>query len=159
MTETAEMDTPVGGEAPGGRKKGKAPPKPKKNKGGRPTKYVPAYAKIAAQMCKLGATDADLAAAFGVTTVTIWNWQSRYTLVVGKGLPDDKVECSLYQRAVVYSYSTEKIFHHQGLITRAEYVEHVPPDSGAAKLWLTNRRPEEWRDKNTTELTGKDARR
>jgi hypothetical protein len=36
------------------------------------------YAKIAAQMCKLGATDADLAAAFGVTTVTIWNWQSRY---------------------------------------------------------------------------------
>jgi len=117
------------------------------------------HAKIAAQMCKLGATDADLAGAFVVTTVTIWNWQSRYTLVVGKGLPDDKVECSLYQRAVVYSYSTEKIFHHQGLITRAEYVEHVPPDSGAAKLWLTNRRPEEWRDKNTTELTGKDARR
>ena len=41
----------------------------------------------------------------------------------------------------------------------AEYVEHVPPDPGAAKMWLTNRRPEQWREKNTTELTGKDARR
>jgi hypothetical protein len=33
----------------------------------------------------------------------------------------------------------------------------VPPDPGAAKLWLTNRRPEEWRDKTSTELTGKDG--
>jgi hypothetical protein len=39
----------------------------------------------------------------------------------------------------------------------AEYVEHVPPDPGAAKLWLVNRRPNEWRDKSTTELTGKDG--
>jgi hypothetical protein len=45
---------------------------------GRPTKYIPAFAKVAAQMCQLNATDADLAAAFGVTTITIWNWQSRY---------------------------------------------------------------------------------
>ena len=68
-----------------------------KNKGGRPTKYKPEFAKVAAQMCKLGATDADLAAAFDVTTVTIWNWQSRHlqffnALKIGKGLPDDKVE-------------------------------------------------------------------
>jgi hypothetical protein len=39
----------------------------------------------------------------------------------------------------------------------AEYVEHVPPDPGAAKMWLTNRRPEQWRDRSTTELTGKDG--
>jgi hypothetical protein len=76
---------------------------------------------------------------------------------VGKGQPDDRVERSLYQRAVGYTYSSEKIFHHQGTITRAECVEHVPPDPGAAKLWLTNRRGEEWRDKNSTELTGKDG--
>jgi len=97
-----------------------------------------------------------------VTTVTIWNWQSKHddffnALRLAKGKPDDKVERSLYQRAVGYSYSTEKIFHHQGEITRASFVEHVPADPGAAKLWLTNRRSEEWRDKNTTELTGKDG--
>ena len=45
---------------------------------GRTTKYIPAFAKVAAQMCQRSATDADLAAAFGVPIVTIWNWQSRY---------------------------------------------------------------------------------
>jgi len=60
-------------------------------------------------------------------------------------------------RAVGYSYSTERIFHHQGTITRAQCIEHVPPDPGAAKLWLTNRRPEEWREKSYNELTGKDG--
>jgi hypothetical protein len=46
--------------------------------------------------------------------------------MVGKGLPDDKVERSLYQRAVGYSYSTGKIFHHQGTITRAQCFTGVP---------------------------------
>jgi hypothetical protein len=76
---------------------------------------------------------------------------------VGKGQPDDRVERSLYQRAVGYTYSSEKIFHHQGAITRAECVEHVPPDPGAAKLWLTNRRAEEWRDMTYNEHAGKDG--
>jgi len=60
------------------RKKGKGVAKATKNKGGRPTKYKPEFAKVAAQMCKLGVTDADLAAAFDVTTVTVWNWQARH---------------------------------------------------------------------------------
>ena len=63
---------------PSRQEEGQGTPEPKKNKGGRPTKYAPVFAKIAEQMCKLGATDADLAAAFGVTTPTIWNWQCRY---------------------------------------------------------------------------------
>jgi hypothetical protein len=46
---------------------------------------------------------------------------------------------------------------HLGEPVYAEYVEHVPPDPGAAKLWLTNRRPEEWREKTYNELTGKDG--
>jgi hypothetical protein len=46
---------------------------------------------------------------------------------------------------------------HNGEPIYAEYVEHVPPDPGAAKFWLTNRRGEEWRDKTSTELTGKDG--
>ena len=113
-------------------------------------------------MCQLGATDSDLAEAFGVSTRTIWLWRSTYgefchALKVGKGPTDDRVERSLYQRAVGYSYSTEKIFHHQGTITRAQCIEHVPPDPGAAKIWLTNRRSEQWRDKSTTEVTGKDG--
>ena len=126
------------------------------DKGGRPTKYRPDYANIAQQMCLLGATDADLARAFEVDTVTIWRWRSKHpefcsALKVGKEQCDDMVERGLYQRAVGYSFDSEKIFSFQGGITRAKTVEHCPPDPGAAKLWLTNRRPEEWRDKVETQ--------
>ena len=109
-------------------------------------------------MCQLGATDSDLAEALGLSTRTIWRWRSTYgefchALKVGKGPTDDRVERSLYQRAVGYSYNAVKVMQNNGEPVYAEYVEHVPPDPGAAKLWLTNRRPEEWRDKTYNELT------
>jgi hypothetical protein len=78
-------------------------------------------------------------------------------LKVRRGPADDRVERFLYQRAVGYSYNAVKVMQNAGEPVYAEYVEHVPPDSGAAKLWLINRRPNEWRDKSTTELTGKDG--
>jgi hypothetical protein len=76
---------------------------------------------------------------------------------VGKGPADDRVERSLYQRAVGYSYNAVKIMQNNGEPVYAEYVEHVPPDPGAAKLWLINRRPEDWREKTYNELSGKDG--
>lgn len=129
---------------------------------GRPTKYKPEFAAIAAALCKRGATDYELAEEFDVTTSTIWRWQAQHedfcsALIVGKNTFDDRVIRSLAQRAVGYSFNTEKVFHHQGTITRAEVVEHVPPDPGAAKLWLTNRRSDEWREKTINEHTGKDG--
>src|SRR5262245_19170119 len=45
---------------------------------GRTPKYKAKFAEIAKGMCRMGATDADLAAEFGVTTVTIWRWQSKH---------------------------------------------------------------------------------
>jgi hypothetical protein len=119
---------------------------------GRPSKYQPAFAPIAAKMCELGATDAELAAAFAVDTTTIWRWQSAFpefcnALIAGKTAADNRVERSLYQRAVGYTFDSEKVFNHQGTVVRAKTVEHVPPDPGAAKLWLCNRRPDEWREK------------
>jgi hypothetical protein len=72
---------------------------------GRPRKYRAEFAKQARKLCELGATDRDLAEFFDVTTVTIWRWRSQHrefcnALKVGKGAPDDRVEFSLYQRAV-----------------------------------------------------------
>ena len=63
------------------------------------------------------------------------------------GDADDRVERSLYHRAVGYSFESEKIFHHQGEVVRVPIIEHVPPDVGAAMSWLKNRRPDKWRDK------------
>jgi len=31
-------------------------------------------------------------------------------------------------------------------------VEHVPPDVSAIRLWLMNRRPEHWRDKQEVKI-------
>ena len=34
------------------------------------------------------------------------------------------------------------------------YQEHLPPDVGAAKLWLSRRRPDLWREKQQIDITG-----
>jgi hypothetical protein len=123
---------------------------------GRPTEYKPEFAAQAEKLCALGATDMELAEFFGVTDRTIYRWKHSHddfcqALKVGKDALDDRVERSLYQRAVGYSFNSEKIFHFQGSITRADTVEHVPPDPGAAMSWLKNRRGGAWRDKQEVE--------
>ena len=37
--------------------------------------------------------------------------------------------------------------------------EHLPPDVGAAKLWLRNRQPERWRERQEVNVTGSVAHR
>ena len=108
---------------------------------------------MARYLCKLGATDADLAEAFGVSVVTIDNWKIKFrdeflgSLKAGKEEADNHVERSLYARATGYSYDAVKIFHTKdGKITKVPYTEHVPPDVTACIYWLKNRRPDRWRD-------------
>ena len=114
-------------------------------------KYKPEYAETAKAMCELGATDRDLAALFHVSIVSIWNWQAAHpeffeALKRGKEAADERVERSLYMRAVGYSYESEKIFCNEGIVTRVPYVEHVAPDPTSCIFWLKNRRASEWRD-------------
>lgn len=123
---------------------------------GRPTDYKPEYAEQAAKLCALGATDVDLADFFGVSDRTIYRWQAKHeefcqALKAGKDAADERVERSLYHKAVGYSFDAVKIFQHQGEIIRAEYREHVPPSDTAAIFWLKNRRKDEWRDKQEME--------
>lgn len=133
-----------------------------KHPGGRPSDYRPEYARMARVMCRNGATDAELAEAFDVDTTTIWRWQARHdefcnALKVQKGEYDERVKRGLAQRAAGYTYDAVKIFMPAGASepVYARYREHVPPDPGAAKIWLCNRQPEEWRDRK--EFTGKDG--
>lgn len=124
---------------------------------GRPTAYKPEYATKAEKLCELGATDLELAEFFDVDVRTIYRWKHDHedfcqALKVGKDQLDDRVERSLYQRAVGYSFNSEKLFHFQGLVTRADTIEHVPPDPGAALSWLKNRRGDKWRDKSEVDI-------
>ena len=71
----------------------------------------------------------------------------REALKSGKGPADDRVERSLFHRALGYSYDAVKIFcNRAGEVTKVPYREHVPPDTTACIFWLKNRRSKEWRD-------------
>lgn len=144
---------PRGGKRPGAGRK----PKP-----GRPSGYQDEFARQANKLCALGATDDDLADFFAVSVRTILRWKVEHAefcraLKDGKEGADDRVERSLYQRAVGYTHDAVKIMQHQGVVVRAEYREHYPPDTTAAIFWLKNRRPEQWREKVAHEHSGPDG--
>lgn len=106
-----------------------------------------------------GATDFEVAEELGVTNRTLYRWKAKYpefcqALKVGKELADDRVEASLYHRAIGYTHHTVKVFQFQGAPVIVPVLEHVPPDVGAATMWLTNRRSAEWRAKQTHEHGG-----
>lgn len=128
----------------------------------RPSSYKAEYAAQAAKLCKLGATDEDLADFFGVSIRTIANWKTAHeeflhALKGGKSEADDRVERSLYQKAIGYTFDAVKIFQHQGVVIEAPYREHIAPDTTAAIFWLKNRRPAEWRDRVEHTGAGGDA--
>lgn len=129
---------------------------------GRPSDYKPEFAAQAEKLCKLGATDIEVAEFFGVDVRTIYRWKASNTefcqaVKVGKDFADDRVERALYNRAVGYTFDSEKVFQFQGQIVRAKTLEHVPPDPGAAFNWLKNRRAAEWRDKHEVEHINRTA--
>lgn len=130
-------------------------------KQGRPPTYKAAFAEQAKKLCRLGATDLELADFFEVDVRTIYRWKHAHeafcqAVTCGKDAADDRVERALYNRAVGYSHPAVKIFMPAGAEkpVYAPYEEHVPPDPGAAFNWLKNRRPDEWRDKQEVEHKG-----
>lgn len=126
---------------------------------GRPTKYRPDMADQAEKLCKLGATDAELAEFFEVHEDTVNEWKRVHpefseSIKRGKTLADAEVADRLYQRALGYSHAAEKVFCSEGVVTRADTIAHYPPDTTAAIFWLKNRQSAKWRDKATTEHAG-----
>jgi len=133
-------------------------------KQGRPTDFKEEYVEQAEKLCRLGATDMELADFFNVDVRSIYRWCHRFerfcqALRAGKEACDDRVERALYNRAVGYSHNAVKIFMpaNAPAPVYAPYVEHVAPDVGAATMWLKNRRGDTWRDKQQHEHTGKDG--
>lgn len=126
---------------------------------GRPTAFKVEFVEQARQLCELGATDIEIADFFKVNVATIYRWRNTLpefceAVRAGKDAADERVERSLYQRAVGYTFESEKVFQFQGQIVRAETREHVPPDPGAAFNWLKNRRGDTWRDKQEVQHSG-----
>jgi hypothetical protein len=116
---------------------------------GRPTSYKAEYAKQAAKLCALGATDEQLADFFEVSVRQIHRWKLKYpgfykSLSVGKDVADTNVERALYNRAVGYTYDSVEIRVVNNELIEVPVKEHVPPDTTAIIFWLKNRKRKHW---------------
>jgi hypothetical protein len=130
------------------------------NIGGRPTDYQILFDKQAFFACsRNGATEMDLSYLFNVSIETLRTWKKRYNKFLaaierGKRVYDKKVEKALRERALGYKHKAVKILVCDKDVVREEYIEHYPPDTAAASLWLRNRDPEHWRDKQDVQHSG-----
>jgi hypothetical protein len=120
-------------------------------KRGRPSSLKPEMVEQARKLCEFGATDKELADFLKVDVATIYRWKLDSpefceALKLGKEAADERVEKSLYHRAIGYSHPAVKIFNDEGEPLLVDYIEHYPPDTTAAIFWLKNRKRAEWRD-------------
>lgn len=129
---------------------------------GRPSKFKPEFIAQAEKLCKLGATDLEIADFFEVEVRTVYRWKAEnehfcQALKAGKEEADARVERSLFARANGYEHDEVHVSNYQGTITLTPIRKIYPPDTTAAIFWLKNRRPEQWRETKAVELTGKDG--
>lgn len=128
---------------------------------GRPSDYKDDYAKQVTKLAELGATDQEVADFFEIDVRTVYRWKHDYpefcqALKVGKEVADERVERSLYQKAIGYEQDEVKIFMPGGASepVYAPFRAKIAPDTTAAIFWLKNRRSQQWRDKQEHEHSG-----
>ena len=104
----------------------------------------------------MGATDTELAKFFEISHETLYQWSNVYeefaeSRKVGKAACDDRVERSLYQKALGFTREAEKVVLIDDVPVKVRYEEYVPPSDTAMIFWLKNRRKDQWRDRHEIE--------
>lgn len=116
-------------------------------------KYMSIYPGIARSMAMLGATDEQMAEAFGVSRSTFLEWKNRHPEFAeevhkGKMLADAQVAASTFHGAVGYSHPEEVIrVLADGTVVRVNAMKHYPPNPILNTFWLKNRQPELWKER------------
>ncbi len=131
---------------------------------GRPKKYNPEKMLPVIEECAgKGYTDKEVAGKIGIGTSAFYEWLKEFpefseAIKRGKKVADNKVEQKLYKRALGYKYKeTTKepsLLDVKKLVKTKVVIKHLAPDIGAIKMWLCNRKPKEWRDKQDINLGG-----
>lgn len=130
-----------------------------------PNKYNPKYHDDWAwSLAVKGATDQEIADAFGVARRTITRWKNDYpafgeTIDNAKSIADAKVERSLYMRATGYETedSEERIVEidkdgNMKPVRVRTTKKKVPPDTMAIMYWLNNRKRGHWSQRQEVQL-------
>lgn len=138
-------------------------------KGGAPSKYSRAILIQVKRLAYLGCTDIEIAEFFDIHVDTLYEWKKKHkefseALKQGKTKADSLVAESLFKRAIGYKYKeetferiTSKDAASSDEIIKPEFrkkvvVKELPPDVGAAFLWLKNRQRDKWKDKHDFKL-------
>jgi hypothetical protein len=139
---------------------------------GRPTKYLPVYAKQAKKLAMKGLIDKDIYEILDITEATGIDWKKKYpdflkSFNEGKETVNKQVEKKLLEKALGYEQlNREKLFvvsdgsQIGAHVERVKVTEYYEPDLGAIKYWLNNRKPliknpdDGWGDVSKLELTG-----
>lgn len=136
---------------------------------GRPTLYrEKAHCKSVYQMALLGLSEKRMAEIIGISEAVFKDWKARHhefssSLARGKEPADAEVAVALRDRALGYSHRAVKLVvtdetdedgNKRKVVMRVPYVEHFPPDTAAASLWLRNRQPALWKDKHEVAVGG-----
>lgn len=136
----------------------------RRHPGGRPSKYEDKFAEQVIPLCEHGFTDQELADFFKVNIATLYRWKAahpefRDAIKSAGEVADDRVERSLYQKAIGYEQDAVKVFMPSGASepVYAPIRERVAADTTAAIFWLKNRRKEKWLDTSRQEQTGPDG--
>ena len=119
---------------------------------GRNSLYDESMNDQARKLALLGMTDEELAKFFGVATSTFYEWMKSFpafseAVYSGKEIADAEVADSLYKKATGITYQVERLRkNEEGVSEVIKLSVYEPPDTGAMKLWLTNRRRKDWAD-------------
>lgn len=91
---------------------------------------------------------------------TLHEWKKKYSVLSeslkrGKEVVDRQVENALLKRALGYEFEeTTHELTEDGMRVTKVITKQQAPDTTAQIFWLKNRKPEEWRDKKETEVSG-----
>lgn len=122
---------------------------PKKR--GAPTKFRTRMLNKTIELAAKGKTNKQIAEILDVSESTWYRWleenaELSEALREGKQWADDLVEAAHFRRAVGFYAPETKAFLVDGQAVKVDIMKFHPPDVGAQKSWLKNRRPEDWRE-------------
>ncbi|MDK7910804.1 helix-turn-helix domain-containing protein [Enterococcus faecalis] len=109
---------------------------------------------------KDGLTDEQIAQNIGISRSTLNEWKKRFpdikdTIKRGKEVVDRQVENALFKSAIGYEYTEiTKELTDSGMKVTKRVTKQVAPNPTSAIFWLKNRKPDEWRDKKETQVSG-----
>ena len=124
------------------------------------TVFLPDFPEQVMAVAMRGLTDAEMAAVFGISPSLMKSWKRFYpdfadAIEKGRTRADARVVQALFDRAIGYKHPEVRLAQFEGEFTDERVVtKHYPPDTGAIKMWLTNRQKEHWKGDTTRHEVG-----